>query len=125
METPPTETMEGKVGFRDIYRAVGESEARLTALITAGAVAMTNSAADHEERLRDIEVHGSAGVARSSERITILEHKVETMETKALADASWLKGRAATIAVFVGLLAFLSTAVALVLNAVRLTELGL
>lgn len=48
----------GRVGFRDIYRAVGESEARVVAAIQAVAGPLSDRAADHESRLRSLEVDG-------------------------------------------------------------------
>ncbi len=44
-----------KVGFRDIYRAVGESEARIKEHVTLILLPITNAVADHETRLRVIE----------------------------------------------------------------------
>lgn len=46
---------EQRVGFRDIYRAVGESEARIVAALNAAIAPLTVSSTDHESRLRVIE----------------------------------------------------------------------
>lgn len=53
MTTPqPPDT---RIGFRDIYRAVGESEARITSRINETFIALSKDAEDHEARIRTIE----------------------------------------------------------------------
>lgn len=51
MSTPP----DSRIGFRDIYRAVGESEARITNLINERFGALGKDVGDHESRIRVIE----------------------------------------------------------------------
>lgn len=63
----------GRVGFRDIYRAVGESEQRIVAALTAAIAPLTASAADHEQRLRQIESNGSPDARDALERVKVLE----------------------------------------------------
>ena len=56
-EDAVTDTVpEGRVGFRDIYRAVGESEVRITAAIRDAVAPISAKQEDHEVRLRAIEV---------------------------------------------------------------------
>lgn len=50
----------GRVGFRDIYRAVGESEARIISRIDNALSPLSASVADHESRLRDLERYSAA-----------------------------------------------------------------
>ena len=54
-DTIPEVTTDARIGFRDIYRAVGESEARITARINEAFNALSKDAADHEARIRVIE----------------------------------------------------------------------
>ena len=44
-----------RVGFRDIYRAVNESEVRIVARIDTALLTITGAVADHEQRLRKLE----------------------------------------------------------------------
>lgn len=51
MDADPT----ARVGFRDIYRAVGESEGRIVARLDSLVVTLNSTLSDHESRLRNIE----------------------------------------------------------------------
>lgn len=44
-----------KVGFRDIYRAVGESESRIKEHVSLVLLPITQAVADHEKRITDHE----------------------------------------------------------------------
>ncbi len=46
---------DARIGFRDIYRAVGESEGRITLLINERFGALGKDVGDHETRLRIME----------------------------------------------------------------------
>ena len=46
---------EGRPGWRDVYRAVGESEERIKDAIREAVQPLADKASDHEERLRKIE----------------------------------------------------------------------
>ncbi len=46
---------ETRIGFRDIYRAVGESESRITSLINERFGALGKDVGDHETRIRTME----------------------------------------------------------------------
>lgn len=48
-------TPDSRIGFRDIYRAVGESEARITTLINERFGALGKDVGDHETRIRVME----------------------------------------------------------------------
>ena len=54
-DTEDTHVTDARIGFRDIYRAVGESEARITSRINEAFTALANDSADHESRIRIIE----------------------------------------------------------------------
>lgn len=69
-ETPP-EPQE-KVGFRDIYRAVGESETRIKEHISLTLLPIVNSLADHEIRLRNIEEKGSVEAREAMAKAEVL-----------------------------------------------------
>lgn len=76
-ETAAEETpTEGRVGFRDIYRAVGESEARIVAALNNAINPLALQAQDHEARLRLIEVQGSPEAREALARLAILEASV-------------------------------------------------
>ncbi len=49
----------GAVTWRDIYRAVAESEVRIVAAINTAVAPLAASSNDHEQRIRALEVHGS------------------------------------------------------------------
>jgi hypothetical protein len=76
--TPSSEDMPSeKVGFRDIYRAVGESESRIKEHISLVLLPLTTQMADHETRLRNIEENGSAEAREAMQKAAILatEHR--------------------------------------------------
>lgn len=45
----------GPLSWRDVYRAVGESEQRIIASVNAAVLPLTQAQADHETRLRSVE----------------------------------------------------------------------
>lgn len=49
------QTQSDKVGFRDIYRAVGESESRIKEHVSLVLLPITQAVADHEKRISDHE----------------------------------------------------------------------
>jgi hypothetical protein len=81
METPNDDKMDsGRVGYRDIYRAVGESEARIKEHITLVMLPITAAVADHESRIRKIEELGSQEARDALAAATALELRVEAVE---------------------------------------------
>lgn len=69
----------GRVGFRDIYRAVGESEARIISRIDNALSPLTASVADHELRIRSLESYSAA--LTQDERLSALS-RLSTLESK-------------------------------------------
>jgi hypothetical protein len=69
-----------KVGFRDIYRAVGESETRIKEHISLVLLPLTSTLADHEKRLRIIEEEGSDEARLALARATAVELRVTAVE---------------------------------------------
>lgn len=70
----------GRVGFRDIYRAVGESEARIIEridMVAAGPIA------DHESRLRAIENGIAPSIAADHAALAALAVRMTAVETAA------------------------------------------
>jgi agmatine/peptidylarginine deiminase len=63
------------LSWRDVYRAVNESETRIVAAITDATKPIISLQSDHEQRLRDLELHGSS----------------EAREAKRSVDALWIK----------------------------------
>jgi hypothetical protein len=76
--TTPTEPdrVNAPLSWRDVFRAVGESEVRIVQTIkdTVGPVAA--QAADHEARLRVIENSGSPDAKEAMRRVQIMEQQV-------------------------------------------------
>lgn len=56
-------TPDAKVGFRDIYRAVGETETRIMARLDSIALGFSGTLSDHESRIRVLEVGAVASLA--------------------------------------------------------------
>lgn len=69
----------GRVGFRDIYRAVGESEARIISRIDNALSPLTASVTDHEMRIRVLEQYSAA--LTQDERLSALS-RLSTLESK-------------------------------------------
>lgn len=82
----------GRIGFRDIYRAVNESEARITTRINEAFNALTADAADHEARLRIIEAAVLPLSVKAEARDRRIDH-VETMSSAALAAIEHYRSR--------------------------------
>lgn len=79
-DQPAPEQPQEKVGFRDIYRAVGESEARIKEHISLVLLPLTATLADHEKRLRDIEERGSDEARLALARTTAVELRMTAVE---------------------------------------------
>lgn len=69
-----------KVGFRDIYRAVGESEIRITAAINTAVSPLTAMAADHEVRIRALEIGGFGVPAENKAALATLKNEVDILK---------------------------------------------
>lgn len=81
-----------RVGFRDIYRAVTESEVRVTAAIERAVSPLTAQAADHEVRLRALE-----SVNPSDQKAAIMALREDVMRIEQeLSNASAIAGRRAS-----------------------------
>jgi hypothetical protein len=50
----------GPLSWRDVYRAVGESEQRIIGALNAAVLPLTKAQADHEARLRAVEAASTA-----------------------------------------------------------------
>ena len=51
---------DGPLSWRDVYKAVGDSEARIIKAVQDATAPLTEVTEDHEDRIRELEVHGSA-----------------------------------------------------------------
>lgn len=71
-----------KVGFRDIYRAVGESESRVKEHITLILLPITTAVADHEGRLRSIEESVAPLARDAASKATILAADHQSLVTR-------------------------------------------
>ena len=88
----PTDNTDARVGFRDIYRAVTESEVRVTAAIERAVSPLTAQAADHEVRLRALE---AVSPSDQKQAIAALREDVARIEQD-LSNAAAIAGRRAT-----------------------------
>jgi hypothetical protein len=79
-EADAAQTGSDKVGFRDIYRAVGESETRIKEHISLVLLPIASSLADHEMRIRSIEEKGSGEAQEAMSKALVLaaEHEALT-----------------------------------------------
>lgn len=68
---------EQRVGFRDIYNAVGDSEKRIKEHVSLALLPLSMAMADHETRIRLIEEKGSneAREAMAKAEIISIEHE--------------------------------------------------
>lgn len=86
------ESTDARVGFRDIYRAVTESEVRVTAAIERAVSPLTAQAADHEVRIRALE---ASNPSDQKAAISALREDVARIETE-LSNAAAIAGRRAS-----------------------------
>lgn len=61
------------LSWRDVYKAVGDSESRVIAAIQSAVAPLTTSSADHEVRLRNIEQHGTPEAKEALMRVGLAE----------------------------------------------------
>lgn len=88
-ETTTEETRaDGRVGFRDIYRAVNESEARIKEHISLVLLPISATIADHEIRIRTIETDGSQEARDALAATVVLDGRVSTVEKHIAADVN-------------------------------------
>lgn len=78
------ETVE-KVGFRDIYNAVGDSEKRIKEHVSLALLPLTLAMADHEARIRSIEEKGSDEARAALAAAEVLGTRVTVIE-KSMSD---------------------------------------
>jgi hypothetical protein len=78
----PGDSNGSRVGFRDIYRAVGESEARIVARIDAAHGTFAAQLQDHETRMRNLELSGSNEARTAVAAAHLLDKRVEDVEKK-------------------------------------------
>jgi hypothetical protein len=77
---PTTEPNDGRVGFRDIYRAVNESESRIKEHMTLLLLPVVTQVADHENRIRTIETQGSDEARQALARTDLLDTRLTIVE---------------------------------------------
>jgi hypothetical protein len=76
--TPEQEST--RVGFRDIYRAVTESEVRVTAAIERAVSPLNASVSDHEIRIRALEAGASGTPAANKAAIGVLTSEIAALQ---------------------------------------------
>lgn len=117
-----------KVGMRDIYRAVNESESRIKEHITLVLLPISAAVADHETRLRNIETNGSLNaqeavheLADVRSRVTSLENTVNAgIERRAGAFSALANQR--SIVMFAGTIAAMLAALLVILEKIGVTS---
>lgn len=99
MTDPPTHDPASPLSWRDVYKAVGDSETRIIAAVkeTIGQVSLTQ--ADHELRIRAIESIGSIHAQSLQREMTALEIRLTAAEKFAEATVNREKGIFATFSV--------------------------
>lgn len=70
------------LSWRDVYRALGETEGRILAAIDQAVRPLNASVVDHEARLRDIEHNGSAHARMLEGRMVALDAKVTALHLR-------------------------------------------
>lgn len=75
-------TPSDKVGFRDIYRAVGESESRIKEHISLVLLPITAAVADHETRLRTIEDNVAVDARSALKAATLLADEQRALSAR-------------------------------------------
>jgi hypothetical protein len=65
-----------KVTLRDVYAAVGATEARIIDTLTRAIKPLADSSMDHEQRIRSLETLGSPEAREALKRITVMEGAV-------------------------------------------------
>lgn len=70
----------GPLSWRDVYRAVAESEVRIVAAINTAVAPLTASSADHEGRIRSLELGGSNEAKEANKAIAALTLRVAALE---------------------------------------------
>ena len=102
--TDPVSVPSSPLSWRDVYRALGETEGRILAAINAAVTPINTTVIDHETRLRDIERNGSSAVRAMEARLiaidakaTALHLRVDTIEKDDVALMAREKGILATL----------------------------
>lgn len=94
---------EARVGFRDIYRAVGESESRIKEHMSLVLMPITSAVADHEKRITDHE--GRLLVIEDRRKAEVVvrveQRRLLGLSNKALAVIIVATNAVATAAIFV------------------------
>lgn len=85
------------LSWRDVYRAVAESEVRIVAAINSAVSPLNASVIDHESRLRDIERHGTSAVQGMSAKLDSMYLRIEALERDDVALMAREKGILATL----------------------------
>jgi Arc/MetJ-type ribon-helix-helix transcriptional regulator len=85
----------GPLSWRDVYKAVHESEARVVEAIRDAVKPLNERQNDHEQRIRSLEVHGSveAQAALAEVRALAIKHEADIASRALLHEADVVKGR--------------------------------
>lgn len=89
----------GALSWRDVYKAVNESEKRIIDAIGTAVTPLKDASSDHENRIRSLEREGSVE-AREAMRIAVnLETKHETLASQVAFNTNRQQGMVAAMSV--------------------------
>lgn len=80
--TTPRTDPASPLSWRDVYRALGETEGRILAAIDQAVKPLNQSVIDHEARLRDIERNGSDHARSLDTKLVSLDAKVSALHLR-------------------------------------------
>lgn len=72
---------DGPLSWRDVYKAVNDSEERILSAIREIATPLERRATDHEARLRAVEIGGAAAVTLAT-AVSVQDGRIKTLEAE-------------------------------------------
>jgi hypothetical protein len=87
------------LSWRDVYRAVSESETRIVAAIREATVPIATTQADHETRLRKLEMEGSSVAHDAKRSVDALWIKQEALKAQVEAMIATKEGAFTTVGI--------------------------
>jgi len=131
MAEPTTHDQVSPLSWRDVYKAVGDSESRVIAAIEAAIAPVKAMVEGHEERVRSLEINAAAAntlvaaagssAATLALAVSVQDSRIKTVENTLLTLTSRGAGVAATftaaqkvVMVVIGIVGAAATAVAVI-----------
>lgn len=79
---PEPSSSTAPLSWRDVYRALGETEGRILAAINAATAGLNAGQIDHESRIRAIEGMGTPRVQALERQVTALHVRLDAIERR-------------------------------------------